>query len=1170
MINVRIIRRAKSQTGTGAGTAYSGGTAVIAGTVDEAKHAYEADRAGSAEYADKSGYADTAGTATRAHTADNLADDFEYPDRWIRNDESDTASGDLYTFEHDVTVTEDTVHGGTTTHNGQTTHNARAVFKQHFDLPNESVGRIAGTLHFANTIEQAGTAQPNGSISGTGIAQLKKMTLTGPDTAGQYDTLDVTGTSIMRDIIGPYSGSVRFEDGFTGHGFRIWKDENNAYHITADFLTIRQQMKVFELLIQKIRSTAGSIVVSDANGKIKRVEEMTIASENDTWLIWFETDHDFAPGDIMRVQSWKGLGTSAGSYENTSWWGVVGAVQTIDGEKVVLMSKSTWSGSVPKEGDEVVQWGNTGVTPGRDKILYLTAAENDQMGISMYEDVNIINGGTLTLKIGDLSGINDSVFGQLSGWGLYAQSVYLRSDNIVGSDGKTISQRFQAADGKLESAIDGMRAKTSGDSIVKNHDLSDVTDNYPDYWHPYNIDGTPLSDTTSILSDGHTALGAYGTGEAYTAYFDDGVNRYLRIINTGESADCGIYQDVGDMRQDLWASGETRTAKNVSFSFRYRMTAGSEMSVYFHSGFMSREGVCDSSVTSDTYTIYGLKKALTADGKWHTATYFGTYVGGSGQLRFLAKGTVDVTDVECLVAEELQYTNSRFVQTDERITAEVASVNQHIDGQVEVLSGRISTEAGKISALSTRVNTLDGDVQELKTSGFVARDDFAGLFTANLHDAPGFYDVTYDEQGNPVYTLKLITLQSAEAAAQSEISSYIESDLDKDLTDRNVARKGDVSQLRADTLSTFISGSEMTAQLSGYYEKDSNGKLVYWTTEDEDYKASDWDNPTSTPTEGKKYFIVTYTEDGVTTHRLAVYDKWKMSDPDARVIEFVPKFTIKAQISTMVRFDPETGEIVGDIYMKADNIIQLADKIQAVAREMTFTADHINFNGYVNANGLKIDTDGNVTTFGVVNNGRLTLVDSNLSNYLYGNDKYLDVLRCPPTLYVDAVTKITLPCAWLAYDGFPVESGRTKFTSNHDTETESSDNGWYEHNLADLRAMIGKKIRIYIANPTSGIYADLLVLVSGHEVDYIPEDMGVFNGDDEPVITPTITKQWVCYPLPNSRGRKFDPIGVISGAGASNTFLECECKTGKWKGSECIYWEVKAVVNTLDVRYETE
>lgn len=914
------------------------------------------------------------------------------------------------------------LHESTTTHNGQTTHNAKAVFKQHFDVPNESVGRIAGTLHFANTIEQAGTAQPNGSISGTGIAQLKKMTLTGPDTAGQYDTLDVKGTSLMRDIIGPYSASVRFEDGFTGHGFRIWKDENNAYHITADFLTIRQQMKVFELLIQKIRSTAGSIVVSDANGKIKRVKEMTIASENDTWLIWFETDHDFAAGDIMRVQSWKGLGTSAGSYGNTSWWGVVGAVQTIDGEKIVVMSKSTWSGNEPKEGDEVVQWGNTGVTPGRDKILYLTAAENDTMGISMYEGVDTINGGTLTLKIGDLEGINTSTFGDLHGWGLYAQSVYLESDNIAGSDGKTISQRFQVADGKLESAIDGMRAKTSGDSIVRNHDLADVTEGYPDYWHPYNIDGTLLSDTTSILSDGHTALGAYGTGEAYTAYFDDGVNRYLRIINGGESADCGFYQNVGDMNTDLWKSGESHKAKTVEFRFRYRLASGSSLKVYFHSGFMSGEGNCDSDYTSQTYTLYGLKKALTADGKWHTATYYGTFIGGSGELRFLAKGTADVTDVECLVAESIQFTNSRFEQTDTRITLEVQSLTNYVDGQDTMLNGRISTEAGRISALATRMTTAEGDITSLKTSGFVARSEFAGLFTTNLHGTEGFYDVTTDpDTGLPVYTLKLINLQTAAEAAQAEITDYITNYLDADLIDRNVARRGDwnsdVNKLRSDTLSTFVSGSELTAQLSGYYEKDSNGKLIYWTTEDEDYNASDWGNPTSTPTEGKAYFIVTYTDGGVTTHRLAVYDKWAMSDPAARVVEFVPKFTIKAQISTFLSFKhdengapiyarDENGNIIyidgvpqreveGNVMMKADNIIQIAQKIQAVVSQMSITADTIEIHDpATNEKTLWINGNGNVTMRGVLLN-LIQSIDSS-SNLIISNSEETEDEQCNP------------------------------------------------------------------------------------------------------------------------------------------------------------------------------
>lgn len=1035
MIDVKIIRKSKDTASGGSGTS-TGGSSVLVGTIDEAKHALDADRAASADYAEKSGYAENAGTATRAFTADGLADDYEFPDRWIRRDESDTAEGEMYEFEHDVQVDGKTTLGEPATNPdpsidpttkldvwGKTDHRGLTTFNQHFDLPGESVGRIMGVLSFQAPVSTDPT-QPtqfmeNGRVDGTGYATLKKLTITSPATG---DSLTVTGTSVMEDIIGPAPGNTRFEDGFTGHGFRMWKDTNNAYHVTTDYLTVRQQMKVFELLIQKIRSTAGSIVVSAANGKIKQVGEMTIQTTNDTWMIWFETDHDFTAGDIIRVQSWKGLGTSAGSYTNTSWWGIVGAVQVIDNEKVVFVHKDTWSGNTPKEGDEVVQWGNTGVTAGRDKILYITAAENDTMGISMYEGVTTVNGGTLTLKIGDLSGINDIIFGQLSGWGLYAQNVYLRSDNITGADGKTINQKFSAADGKLESVIEGTKAATSGNSIVANPSMEDTTDNFPIYWHPYNMDEVPISDTTSLISDSEHILKAYGDTDACVAYFDDYTNKYLRIVNNGDEADCGIYQSVSDMNTDLWGDGESHKAKTVQFTFRYRLSQGSILKVWFHTGWASGTGNCDSDYTSATYTLYGLKKALTADGKWHTATYFGTFIGGSGELRFLAKGTADVTDVDCLVAENIQFTNSRFEQTDTRITLEVQNVNQHIDGQVEMLSGRINTEAGNISALATRMTTAEGDITSLKSSGFVAQSEFAGLFTTNLHVTEGFYDVTTDpDTGLPVYTLKLINLQTAEEAAQAEITDYITNNLDDDLTDRNVARSGewnsDVNKLRSDTLSTFVSGSEMTAQLSGYYEKDSNGKLIYWTTEDNDYNASDWGNPTSTPTEGKAYFIVTYTDGGVTTHRLAVYDKWKMSDPAARVVEFVPKFTIKAQISTFLSFkhdengDPiyardENGNIIyidgvpqreveGNVMMKADNIIQIAQKIQTVVSQMSITADTIEIHDpATNEKTLWINGNGNVTMRGVL----LNLIQSvnSSSNLIISNSEESGDEQCNP------------------------------------------------------------------------------------------------------------------------------------------------------------------------------
>ncbi len=932
----------------------------------------------------------------------------------------DVAVDGKTTLNGELAAKSPVLHESTTTHNGQTTHNADAIFKQHFDLPSGAYGRIAGTLLFHDTITDENTLTTlNGFISHLGYGRLKKLELYVP---ADGDSLIVNGTGVINELISqklPYK-TERFEDGFTGHGFRIWRDEDAKWHITADFLTIRQQMRVFELLIQKIRSTGGSIVVSNANGRVKSVTRRVDSS----YLIVFETDHEFAVGDYIRCQTYKGVSGQGESFETTSWYGIVSATTQTGNEPSVVVGN--FVGTPPKEGDECVQWGNTGVTADRDKIMYLTVAEGDAMGISMYENMGEdgFNNGTLVLRMGDLSDINDPTFGgQLSGWGLWGSSIYIHSDNIAGSDGKTITQKFQAADGKMESVIEGTKVLTKGDSIVANHNLTDVdsTRNFPTYWYPTGVDGTLLSDTTNILSDGESPLAAYG-GTNYVAYFADDVNPYVRIINTGDNVDCGIRQSVGYMKQSMWNAGETRSVKTVELRFRYRMTSSSEMDVTFNSvnGITSPalRGNCD--MVQDS-TVYGLRSPLLKDNQWHECSWFGTYAAGTGFLTVLGKGQVDVTFFECREATGVQYTTSSIKQTDERITTEVTRVSSDLNGKITTANSRIDQNADNISALSTSMTSVDGRVSTLEQSGFVAESEFAGLFSANLHNEPGFYNVTYDEQGKPVYTLKLITLQSAEAAAQSEISNYRASDLDKDLEDRNVARKGDVSQLRADTLSTFISGSEMTAQLSGYYERDSNGKLVYWTTEDEDYKASDWGNPTSTPTEGKAYFIVTYTDGGVTTHRLAVYDKWAMSDPDARVIEFVPKFTIKAQTSTFLSFKhdengapiyarDENGNIIyidgvpqreveGNVMMKADNIIQIAQKIQTVVSQMSITADTIEIHDpATNEKTLWINGNGNVTMRGVLLN-LIQSIDSS-SNLIISNSEETGDEQCNPVCTV--------------------------------------------------------------------------------------------------------------------------------------------------------------------------
>lgn len=103
-------------------------------------------------------------------------------------------------------------------------------------------------------------------------------------------------------ILKEYISSPKFVPGFTGEGFKIYKDEYGNWHIECDNLTVRQTMNIFELLIQKIRSVNGAIVVSQSNGKLSAVEEVGTQYK----LTTGEEFPTFQEGDLVRCQTFAG------------------------------------------------------------------------------------------------------------------------------------------------------------------------------------------------------------------------------------------------------------------------------------------------------------------------------------------------------------------------------------------------------------------------------------------------------------------------------------------------------------------------------------------------------------------------------------------------------------------------------------------------------------------------------------------------------------------------------------------------------------------------------------------------------------------------------------------------------------------------------------------------
>ena len=1070
MINVKIVKKAK---GTATASSGSGGSSSVTvtqqGTVNDARHAKQADeaaiakRAYNADNADRAAYADRAGIADRATS---LSPDSPEFDKFLRKDIDDEAAGNV-TFDQTIDVKGNTTlegnldargsvtHGGTTVHQGQTTHNALARFNQDAEIPTDSTERVMGTIKFMAPLSDGAdvTPQERGYINGNGNAQLQTLDVKG--------RADFEGVAHIHELISEaVTGQAEdFIDGYDGHGLRIWKEQDSVtgawmWHITADYLTIRQQMKVFELLIQKIRSTGGTIVVSNANGKVKSVSK----SVDNTWRITFETGCDFAVGDIIRCQSWKNMREQGSHVETSAWTGKVYAVQGTGEDAVVIIPDTAewFSGSTPKEGDECVQWGST--NEARQNIIYITAAEGDNPAVDMLGEVTGPGTGNLHVRIGKLDGIvtgSDTFVPQ--GWGLYADNAFLKGKFVL-ENGDDVYQRFVLQNGRLESTISETRALTTGDSIIANPAFLDGFQP----WNYYHVTSQLLSDGDVILSDGEKLLSGVGDATKYVGLVTEGMRTFVRIVdNESTDPDIGIEQDVTFMRQ-------VDEKKTVELSFEYRIHESGDVLITLDS---HKNGLVGSLSTEKTSDLYGLQSPLVKDGEWHTARVYGTYVSGNGSIQVCAKGNVDLSAFQLYEAVGVQSLSTSITQTTEQIALQAERITLQ-GNQIVRMNSSINEQAGRITVLNQKVTTEAGRINSLEQAGFVSESDYASVFASKFNEGiSGTIGGTF-------------ATQSALTAAQNQINQNLS---------QNYYDKDEVASEISGATTGMLTTANVGTIFSGSFEKDP------------------------------------------------VTGKWD--------------YNISAQISVYNFIDHDAVFESGSDTQIKGGILLSADMITQVAQNIRLTADKIEFRGYVDANGLKIDTEGNVTTFGVVNNGTLTINASNIGNYCTGFSEgsggswidlggrhFLDVLRCPPTIIINhsSLQSLWLPVAYLR-DADTYTTGQTKF--GHDT--------WQDHAIAEMRSMIGKKLNLYIQdiNPESGVYADLLVEVNRHEVDVVsgfPQ-----QGD---TISTAVTKTWMCVPTDTLQG-----VGIGIGM-----YLTIECKTGVIDNHECIYWEATHSATSLD------
>ena len=490
-------------------------------------------------------------------------------------------------------------------------------------------------------------------------------------------------TLVVRQLL----RSARFVDGFGGEGWQLWIDQNELANLTIDKLTVRQVMTVFELLVEKIRSVGGQIVVSAANGKIKTVEET-----EDYYIITFEQENTFQAHDLMRCQIFTG-----GNLK--SYWVEVAAV---DGNSI-LIAKSEFDASLPAEADECVLMGNTQNTL-RQNLILISATEDGQPRIDVMDGVSGKNfTGCLRARLGNLDGISDDWFpvdNQPHGNGLYSDNAYLRGTFLLVT-GEDIKTKFEITEGKIESSVSALRQDFAQEKGYLNNPSFDdglskwLTENETVFWIVGN----------QWIWANRNVLTKKGDGASVTK--DDG-RVVVRIKNKYISQKNENLRSVPSMETN--ASGN-KEAKPVYLSFLYRCASAGTLRVRFENvdktGFENFNSI---DVEEQLAVTTGYKQ-YTCNGLWNGTGDFKLSFTGDIYLYMLILSTDKI--------ESLTYKyRTLFEQSDKLV--KIAAQNFDQNGNVLAESGIMVKATGTgiyAQGPDGRLALIGVGVQETYTDG---------------------------------------------------------------------------------------------------------------------------------------------------------------------------------------------------------------------------------------------------------------------------------------------------------------------------------------------------------------------------------------------------------------------------------------------------------------------
>jgi len=500
-------------------------------------------------------------------------------------------------------------------------------------------------------------------------------------------------TTVIRELL----RSTKFVDGMFGEGWQLWIDKiTGLSNLTIDKATIRQTLVALELLIETVRSVRGQLVVSAANGKIK-----TVTREGNNYRIIFEQENTFVAHDLMRCAVFTGA-------EIRGYW-----VEVSEGDtEGITVPQREFGGMEPKAGDECVLMGNT-ENPLRQNLISISATEDGQPRVDILDGVNAKNfNGCLRCRVGNLDGIKDSAFpanNQPHGNGLYGDNVYLKGTFVL-MTGEDILTKFEITEGKIQSAVEGLRDEVRGEQSF--FDNTTFTEGMSKWISGYKAAFLTFGGKWILAGNKLLASSENGNVEVVKT----GKVPYVRITNSYIMQKNGDFRMIPDFRE---VNGEGLFIPGyVYLSFHYKVVEAGHLRVEFVNG--DKTGFENFNMFAyDGDLPVGGEKVFNHSGLWNGTGDFKLSFTGVIQVSLLVFST-DRTDA-------LAYKYATFFEQSDKMLR-IAAANFDKDGNVLEASSIITT--AKYNRLISVYFDENGELRN--KSGLVTTANFSKLFAEGV------------------------------------------------------------------------------------------------------------------------------------------------------------------------------------------------------------------------------------------------------------------------------------------------------------------------------------------------------------------------------------------------------------------------------------------------------